>query len=178
MNSYHIPPPRDEIVKLIDGEKFSSVLAFEHLTPAFAYDYISLTTSEFCFDGTEIKIADFIAYFRTAKILAQRTIKSLLDAPHKEFHFSQTPNNQFIKDINGKPKYVLRDILDRIPAIKNNRNTDEKYPLVYHFCIYPNIPETSPRIHFFLGNRGLFYPLVFDIKHQLVQSKKKPLKIA
>jgi hypothetical protein len=85
---YTLPDPDEEGSLVYScGEEVENIRDLQHSTPVFAYNYLSLRNSRYCFNNSDIEVRDLLGYFSVVNEISGRTIKELLDSSSKEFHF-------------------------------------------------------------------------------------------
>lgn len=88
-----VPPVASiEDIKRGYGQKYKlgrltrSFHQVKELTPVFAFDYLSLEESEFCFNGKQVAARDYAALFRKLKEVSRKTYEELSRDKYFRFH--------------------------------------------------------------------------------------------
>lgn len=128
--------------------------------PVFSYRDASLgNKSGLCFDQDCIEKIHFLNYFKQVKRICQFSIDDLTGMRNQ---------NGIIRfSIDSQPNKLIKDALSKLAG--KNLNPEE-IPETGHFHISNQAKEEGqiserPVIHFYIGDKGIFYILFFDLKH-------------
>ena len=142
-----------------------NVYEHEGLTPLFAFDYISLNESSFCFNNPAISAADWMAFMKKCKGISGLKYSDMLDKSYEDEHrFHQVKFKQLRP--YGLDKYI-EDLC------RNSAKTSKfSIPDIYQFGLYTDKENNrAPRIVGFIGKWAVFYLLWFDVGHLLYPDK-------
>lgn len=140
------------------GDIIPKIPEIENLTFVFAFDYLSLEQSKFCFDNPNITQTDFIKLYTLKKELSKITVKDIQDKFKKSFHFH-------IIDFNSK-----KFLIDPFKKLLNYPKFIEVYklPSLYQIAVYTdNTSDKAPRIVGFFGKYAVFHILWLDYNHDI-----------
>ncbi len=162
-SKYKLPEYEGKIqdLKFKFGEKVDSSPLKLNITPTFAYDYISLNQTDFCFNNVNMICGDFISYFFAAKRISSKKISDLFNGSEKHFHIIDLMDKNFL-----------------VPMIRNQlgvmrmANIDQ-FPVVAQFEVETDTDRSSPRAIFLLGKYGVFHILFFDKNHAVYPAKNQ-----
>lgn len=133
------------------GEKTDDFQRVKHLNPVFAFDFISLNKSDFCFDGKLLGREDYVKLIKSLKNISSYTYE-MIDKEYR-FHFHE---------IDWDDVTVSKS--DFYKCISRNNNNKEEIE-VYQFKVYE-----EARIIGFLY-MGIFYLVMFDRGHNAYKRK-------
>ena len=140
------------------GDTIPTMPEIENLTFVFAFDYLSLEQSEYCFNNPSVTKDDFIKIFKLKKELSKITIKDIQDRLKRQFHFHYI-------DLNTKTF-----LIDRLKTLFNYKKfiSVDKLPSLYQIAVYTdNNLEQAPRIVGFFGKYAVFHILWLDYHHNI-----------
>lgn len=127
----------------------------EKATPVFAYDYVSLNGTNFCFNQCKIRGGQYMSYFEKAKEISKIDISTL---------FTEKTNHIHTIDLNEK-FFLIPKIKELLNIDKDKFIEPEKLPTLAQFEVETDPERGSPRVIFFLGSYGVFHILFFDLEH-------------
>lgn len=146
------------------GQFPASLKEIENRTPVFAYDYLSLKRTNFCFNNSTVTSGDYQYYFQVINRISKMTIGELWDSKGNDLHFHR---------IKIEEKRDLQEKIKR--ALNINKITYTDFPMIAQFGIYTQNPTIvnakAPRVIFLIGNYGVFHILFLDYEHQTYQKK-------
>lgn len=144
-------PHRVQDKKFTLGEKTDDFQRIKHLNPVFAFDFISLNKSNFCFDGKLLGREDYVKLMKSLKNISSYTYE-MIDKEYR-FHFHE---------IDWDDVTVSKS--DFYKCISKNHKSEEEIE-VYQFKVYE-----EARIIGFLY-MGVFYLVMFDRGHNAYKRK-------
>lgn len=125
--------------------------------PVFAFDYISLNESKFCFNSTLINgRKDYGRLFQSLKDISSKSYNELSTNYTYHFHEADFKDNKFSISRSDFLKCISQDI---------NSVTEDNTPTVYQFKVFE-----EARIFGFVFN-GVFYLVFFDRGHNAYKRK-------
>ncbi len=147
-----------EPIKFKIGDKDINFPNIEQYTLLFAFDYISLKSTKYCFNNPNITLDDFKEIYNFKKKVSSITIKSFIEDSNMKYLYR-------FHDINIYQKKFLIAIFQELLG----RNIDvSKLPTLYQFAIYTdNVNKKAPRIVGFFGKMGVFHVLLLDYEHSI-----------
>lgn len=152
---FNIPDPYDKLNKLDVSAKYSFGEAANRLNeikqnrPVFAFDYISLKASPFCFNSNLIASKDYVRLLNSFKTLSTKSYDEL--SKDGTYHFHEVDFLDTTISISDFLKCLVPDI--------SKINTDY-CPTVYQFKAF----EES-RVFGFVY-KTVFYLVLFDRNHK------------
>lgn len=166
MSHYFLPHDDDDESfddpKYIFGDEIKKICDLEEYTPSFAFDYISMSETNLCFNCPDIPLSDFIKLFERKKEISSKSIGEIIDSPGQEYHFHE---------VNLYQKKELKERLKELLKTKNDKV--EALPVVYQLAVYTdNKTGKAPRIMGFFHKKGIFHLLWFDYSHSVYPKKK------
>jgi hypothetical protein len=155
----------DEPIKLKYkiGDKIAGIAALEDYTFTFTFDYLSLNSSNLCFNNNDVSREDFVKIFSLKKKLSKMKIEDIQNKRKRDLHFHSIDLNEkrFLKE-------PLKNLFGYSRVIEADR-----FPTIYQIAVYTdNELEKAPRIVGFFGNYGVFHVLWLDYHHQIYRGKK------
>lgn len=133
-------------------------------TLLFAFDYLSLNSTKYCFNNPIILVEDFIKIYEFKKETSKIKIRDFTDNRYikQKYHFHAI-------DIYSKSKSFLVDIFTKLLGKKMKPS---ELPSLYQFAIFTdNDTLKAPRIVGFFGKRGVFHILLLDYEHSIYPMK-------
>lgn len=143
------------------GDIIPKIPEIENLTFVFAFDYLSLEQTGYCFDNPNITQNDFFKIFRLKKELSKITIKDIQDQFKRHFHFHSI-------DLN-----IKKFLLEPLKKLLNYSKFIEVYklPTLYQIAVYTdNTLDKAPRIIGFFGKHAVFHILWLDYEHDVYKN--------
>lgn len=154
-NKPFIPDPSGGLqsrAKYTFGDTSSKISEFKHHKPVFAFDFVSLSRTDFCFNSKLIDAKkDYVKIIEGLKKLSFKTYDELSKDP--AFHFHEVDFNSTV---------VSQSVFVKCLTSTSNK---EQCPTVYQFEIFG-----SARIFGFIHN-WVFYPVLFDRNHNVYKRK-------
>ncbi len=162
-SKFRIPDYEENLpnLKYTFGDDVSFTPFSINVTPTFAYDYISLDQSSFCFNNPKMMGRDFCGYFFAVKEISSQKVSSLFDGSKNHFHI-----------INLTEKGFLIRMIKKQLGIKKYVDSNQ-LPIVAQFEVETDSERESPRVIFFLGRFGTFHILFYDREHSTYQMRKE-----
>jgi hypothetical protein len=166
MPSYYFPNSDDDEpiqLKYKIGDDIAGIAALQDYTFTFTFDYLSLESSDLCFNNSNVSKEDFVEIFSLKKKLSRMRVKDIQDKFRKEFHFHE---------ISLVDKGFL------VQPLKNLFNYTKfiqpyDLPTLYQIAVYTNNELLkAPRIVGFFGKYGVFHVLWLDYHHKINPIKK------
>lgn len=146
----------DKIASLKDKYKVGSTgLSFydiREIKPVFAFDYLSLGSTELCFDCPKLSTIDYVGLLAGLKTNSQFTYNELKNNPYYRFH-----KINFDTDNVSIKKKDFKQIL----SFKPEEISDDELPTLYQFDLHY---KQKARACGFLY-KGIFYLVWFDKDH-------------
>ena len=142
------------------GDQMIKISSIESFTLSFAFDYLSLDSTKFCFNNHNISVEDYRELFIFKKEVSTVKIKDLIDdrLTNKKYHFHTI-------DLIKK-----KFLIEPLKKLMNYSKYIELYqlPTLYQLAVYTNSKiERSPRIVGFFGKYAVFHILWFDYGHEI-----------
>lgn len=131
-------------------------------TLLFAFDYLSLNTTKYCFNNPSILAEDFIKIYEFKKESSKIRIRDFTDNSFikKKYHFHPI-------DIFSKPF-----LINIFTELLGKKMKPYELPSLYQFAIFTdNDTLKAPRIIGFFGKRGVFHILLLDYEHAIYPMK-------
>jgi hypothetical protein len=137
----------------------------QHLTPVFAFDHLSLSGTDFCFNNPKIPATDWVKLMHKCNQVSKLKYSEMLDKSYEDEHrFHIVPHSLLIAA--GLMPH-LREICTR-----SAKSSKILIPDIYQFGLYTDhLEEKAPRILGFVGKWAVFYLIWFDLKHLIYQKK-------
>jgi hypothetical protein len=154
-----------ESVKYIYGDRVTILREIENLTLVVAFDYLSISNTDYCFNNQKITVDDFRKLFEFKKQISKIKIKDFFDDNNikKKYHFH---------DIDLYKKTFLINLMKPLLNYKNFLKV-ENLPTIYQIGVYTdNIKMKAPRILGFFGKNATFHILWFDYEHKIYPNIK------
>ena len=139
------------------SDKFEDI---KHLHPRFAYDFISLGGSEFCFNSSDLGLRDYQKLMKSFKELSLQTYE-VMNREHR-YHFHDIDWNDVTVSKSDFMKCIYK-------GVKRDAYDDEDIT-AYQFKVYE-----EARIVGFIY-KGIFYLVMFDRGHNAYKRKDKKKK--
>lgn len=145
----------NEISKYVFGDLGSRLDEVKYHRPVFAFDYISVNSSDFCFNSKLMAgVKDYHKIFSNLKSISRKSYNEL--SKGYSFHFHEVD----FSDIS----FSKSDFVKSIVADQNK--TDKNFcPTVYQFKIFE-----EARIFGFI-HKTIFYLVFFDRNHNAYKRK-------
>ncbi|MFA8299149.1 MAG: hypothetical protein ACEPOV_03210 [Hyphomicrobiales bacterium] len=164
-SKFNISNPKDKINSLTNhlqeryklGSGSDKIAEVKNLRPIFAFDYLSLSKTNVCFNSKVInQKKDYLKLLEGLKKISSKTFDDL--TRDKNYHFHSVDFS------NVKVKVSENDFLKCL--VSDSRKIDDSIkPTVYQFKIFE-----EARILGFLY-RGIFYLVWFDRQHEVYKRK-------
>lgn len=164
-NKFKISEPIDQLDKSVnslskyklgvEGKSFHFIKAMK---PIFAFDYLSLESSEICFDNKVLVKDDFVGFFEGLKKISAKTYDEMKRNPYYRFHSIDL----FDPKVDLQPRR-LRKIL----APSGKGLTENELPTLYQFDLQY---KSAARAVGFLY-MGVFYIVWYDRYHKIYPQK-------
>jgi hypothetical protein len=158
-NKFKIADPKIQLNNLLQsqtkynlGEKGYDFYDIKHLKPTFAFDYLSLNTSDLCFNSPQLNIKDFIGLLDGLKKLSSITYDILKRVPYYRFHSV---------DFDSDNISITRKDYKAMLTFKEELLEDDELPTLYQFD-FQYVQEA--RVFGFLY-KGIFYLVWYDRNH-------------
>ena len=169
MQRYDFPEEEEPInLKYKIGDIVPKMPEIENLTFVFAFDYLSLKQTQYCFDNPNITKDDFIKIYKLKKELAKISVKDIQDRLKQRFHFHSI-------DLNTKT-FLLKPFKELL----NYPHNIEVYklPSLYQIAVYTDkssdkSSDKAPRIVGFFGKHAVFHILWLDYEHNIYKVPEK-----
>lgn len=139
------------VQKYLSGERSDDFYKVKHLKPVFAFDFLSLNKTEFCFNGELVGSRDLFALLKGLKSVSTCTYEQM--SKEYRFHFHS---------IDWEDVSVSAS--DFYKCINGNYNGEEDIT-AYQFKVF----EEARVIGFIY--RGVFYLVMFDRGHNAYKRK-------
>lgn len=138
------------------GDKIAGIASLKNFTFTFTFDYLSLESSNLCFNNPDVSKEDFVEIFSLKKRLSKMNINDIQDKYQRDFHFHE---------INLNNKTFLINLLKKL--FNYNKHIEPyNLPTIYQIAVYTN-DQAAPRIIGFFGKYAVFHVLWLDYKHQI-----------
>lgn len=158
--NYNISNPKDKLKQLKEnlskyslGSECNKINEIKELKPFFAFDYLSLNKSFFCFNSNLISLNDYKRFFDRLKTLSDLTWQQM--SVDKSFHFHDVDFSEITSSESDFVKCLS----------KKNTQSEDIMPTVYQFKIFE-----EARIYGFFY-KGVFYLVWFDRNHNNYKRK-------
>jgi hypothetical protein len=151
-----------EYLKYKIGDADIRIPNIDEYTLLFAFDYLSLNSTRYCFNNPSILAEDFIKIYEFKKLASKITIRDFTekDFIRRQYHFHH---------IDIFHKKFLQELFTSLLGRKIDIN---KLPSLYQFAIFTdNNTLKAPRIIGFFGKRGVFHVLWLDYEHAIYPMK-------
>ncbi|MFZ4863969.1 hypothetical protein ACL9RF_17490 [Sphingobacterium sp. Mn56C] len=154
---FKIANPQEQLDKVkIDkykiGEKGVSFYDIREMKPVFAFDYLSLNSSDLCYDCSTLTLEDYLGLLTALKTNSQFTYNDLRVNKYYRFH----PINFDEDNISIKRKDFKKAL-----SFKPDEIPDDELPTLYQFDLHYH---QKARACGFLY-KGIFYLVWFDRNH-------------
>lgn len=160
--TFNIPDPRKQFTANLEnsqtkyrfGEKGNKLSEVKKAKPVFAFDYLSLSKGDFCFNSKLLNPQrDYIRLLESLKKISDKTYDDLSSDNTFHFHdvkFSDThvTESEFMKCLTNDKKHDIDDL-----------------PTVYQFKVFE-----EARVFGFIY-KCVFYLVWFDRKHKVYKRK-------
>lgn len=160
VNSYDDDEPINLKYKI--GDEVAGIASLEDFTFTFTFDYLSLDTSNLCFNNPNVSKEDFVEIFSLKKSLSKIKVRDIQDRFKRNFHFHE---------INLIDK---KSLVEPLKKLFNYSKFIEPYklPSLYQIAVYTdNQSLKAPRIVGFFGKYAVFHVLWLDYDHQIYKVK-------
>ncbi len=148
------------------GDEIAGISALVDYTFTFTFDYLSLESSDLCFNNSNVSKEDFVEVFSLKKKLSKMKVKDIQNKFRKEFHFHE---------ISLVDKGFL---VQPLKKLFNYTKFIQPYdlPTLYQIAVYTNTELLkAPRIVGFFGKYAIFMFYGWIITIKLTQSKSKSI---
>ena len=146
----------DKITSLKDKYKVGaagvSFYDIREIKPVFAFDYLSLGSTELCYDCPKLSTTDYVGFLTGLKTNSQFTYNELRTNPNFRFHAIN-----FDKDNVSIKRKDFKQML----SFKPDEISDDELPTLYQFDLHY---KQKARACGFLY-KGVFYLVWFDKDH-------------
>jgi hypothetical protein len=140
------------------GSENHKISDIESLTLTFAYDYLSVTSTNLCFNFKDISAEDYRKLFEFKKEISLIPISELLDNSRYKLKYR-------FHTIDLSKKGFLVPLIKNLLGINNNTTT-LRLPQIYQLALYTDDLK-APRIVGFFGNYAVFHLLWLDYNHSI-----------
>ncbi len=159
--AFNIPNPQEQLDQLRDkynfGKTSNNLSEIKNIRPIFAFDFLSLSKSDFCFNSRLINAKkDYLRFLESLKKISNLTFDDL--SKDYAFHFHDVDFNE----TNASEGDFLKCLISGYEKAKAD---DSNMPTVYQFKIF----EEARVFGFFY--KGVFYPVWFDRNHSVYKRK-------
>lgn len=159
--NFNIADPLIQLDKIINqqtkyklGEKGYSFYDIKNLKPVFAFDYLSLSGTELCFNSNNLDTKDYIGLLEGLKKISAISYNDLKNIPNYRFHSI---------DFSDKRVSISRKIFKQILTFKDNLLKDEELPNLYQFDLqYVQEARACGFLY-----KGVFYLVWYDRHHKI-----------
>lgn len=158
-NKFKIADPNIQLNELLQsqskykiGEKGYNFYDIKHLKPTFAFDYLSLNSSNLCFNSNQLIIKDYIGLLDGLKKISTISYDILKKTPNYRFH---------PVDFDKDKLSISRKDFKAMLTFKENLLLDDELPTLYQFD-FQYVQEA--RVFGFLY-KGVFYLVWYDRNH-------------
>ena len=142
----------NEVSKYRLGSTGYSFYDIKNLKPIFAFDYLSLSGGELCFNSKGLSVEDYIGFLEG--------LRKISDTSYQTLH--HTKNYRFHKiDFDDKKVAISRKDFKAILSSKPDLLKDEELPTLYQFDLQY---VQAARVCGFLF-KGVFYLVWYDRNH-------------
>jgi hypothetical protein len=140
------------------GDSFPKKMKdLDSYTFTFAFDYLSMQNTKFCFNNPNITKEDYIKLFELKKELCNMKVADIQNIHNKKYHFHT---------IDLLEKTFLFNPLKKLLNVKYIDT--EKFPPLFQIALYTdNEKLKAPRIIGFFGRYAIFHILLFDYGHEI-----------
>lgn len=132
-----------------EGVSFHDI---REVKPIFAFDYLSLGSSELCYDCPKLSIVDYVGLLTGLKTNSKLTYNELKTNPYYRFHKIDFDNHNVS---------IKRKDFKQVLSFKPDEILDEELPTLYQFDLHY---KQKARACGFLY-KGIFYLVWFDKDH-------------
>lgn len=161
---FNIPDQRESIENLKQalakyklGEKdVVSLYHLQHLTPVFAFDYVSFNSGNLCFNGVHLKPEDFVGFLNGLKKISPIPYETLTRVDIYRFH-KVSFNDDISISINDYKAILYPN--ERLRA----EVKDEELPTLYQFDLH--YIQKARALGFVF--KGIFYLIWYDRNHEV-----------
>jgi|GEM_PF-944360 hypothetical protein len=136
------------------GEQGYSFHAIRDLKPTFAFDYLSLSGSELCYNSDKLTAKDYLGLLEGLKKVSSISYNELKVRPNYRFHQI---------DFDNPSVSISRRDFKAILTFKETLLKDEELPSLYQFDIQY---VQKARVCGFLY-KGIFYLVWYDRNHTI-----------
>jgi hypothetical protein len=138
------------------GDTSHKISDFKHHKPVFAFDYISLNRTTYCFNSTLIDAKkDYLKLIEGLKKLSAKTYDEI--SKDQSLHFHEV-------DFDSTSTSIPVSVFVKCLTASSNPNHDQ-CPTVYQFEIFG-----ASRVFGFIHN-FVFYPVLLDKNHTIYKRK-------
>jgi hypothetical protein len=151
-----------EPLKYKIGDADIKIPNIDEYTLLFAFDYLSLNTTKYCFNNPTVLAEDFIKIYEFKKLASKITIRDFTEniSIRRQYHFHYI-------DIFSKSF-----LIDIFTGLLGKKMKPHELPSLYQFAIFTdNDTLKAPRIVGFFGKRGVFHILLLDYEHGIYPMK-------
>jgi hypothetical protein len=134
------------------GEKGYSFYDIKHLKPVFAFDYLSLESSDLCFNSGKLEIKDYIGFLEGLKKISSISYHELKVVPAYRFHQI---------DFDTHNVSISKKDFKRVLTFKEELLKDEELPTLYQFDL--QYVQKARACGFLF--KGVFYIVWYDRHH-------------
>ena len=159
--NFNIADPLIQLDKILNqqtkyklGEKGYSFYDIKNLKPVFAFDYLSLSGSELCFNSNNLAAKDYIGLLQGLKKISSISYNDLEVTPNYRFHSI---------DFSDKRVSISRKDFKQILTFKDELLKDEELPNLYQFDLqYVQEARACGFLY-----KGVFYLIWYDRYHKI-----------
>ncbi len=159
--NFNIADPLIQLDKILNqqtkyklGEKGYSFYDIKNLKPVFAFDYLSLSGSELCFNSNDLDAKDYIGLLEGLKKISSISYNDLKVTPNYRFHSI---------DFSDKRVSISRKDFKQILTFKEELLKDEELPNLYQFDLqYVQEARACGFLY-----KGVFYLIWYDRYHKI-----------
>lgn len=156
---FELPDLREKVERAIKslskyriGEQGVPFRSIKDLKPVFAFDYLSLSESDLCFNKKSNNREDLLGFLEGLKKVSDFTYEKMQKTKALRFH----PIDLWNKSVNLKPKDFLR-----ILAPSGRGMDEDELPTLYQFDLQYRIEARAVGFLY----RGVFYIVWYDRNH-------------
>ena len=163
---FNIPDPKEPLEKAINslskyriGEQGIPFYAVKDLKPVFAFDYLSMTGTDLCFNKKSNNREDLLGFLEGLKKVSGFTYERMRETRALRFHSIDLQD----KNVSLKSKDLLK-----ILAPSGRGINEDELPTLYQFDLQYKIEARAVGFLY----KGVFYIVWYDRNH-LIYPKKK-----
>ena len=157
--NFEIPDPKEKLANAINslskyrvGEQGIPFNSVKELKPIFAFDYLSLNSSELCFNVKTNKRNDLLGFLEGLKKISTFTYEEMRRTKALRFHSIDL----YDKNVSLNPKDFLK-----VLAPSSRGMTENELPTLYQFDLQYKIEARAVGFLY----KGIFYIVWYDRNH-------------